>query len=239
MNYCVQLALFILILCSATIVLSQQTPASSRRYEATWESPEFGDISELRGRTKAYVYCEDFKIRQVIVDELRKYPALEIVSNTDEAEFLINFTYRYVTTYSGGIIGGVKTNIHSGDLIVSVAGRVDENNRVHQRIVWSSQNERKTTLGKNPAQKGAQKFLEAYKRVQESGPANQGVSRTRQQVATASSEASNALVGSWRVVATDGQGQPIKEFTFSISQNASQLIGQLTSKDGTPKLSKF
>lgn len=53
MNYCVQLALFILILCSATIVLSQQTPASSRRYEATWESPEFGDISELRGQDQS------------------------------------------------------------------------------------------------------------------------------------------------------------------------------------------
>ncbi len=227
----------ILTLTSQTISQERDKPNSGAAYEATWDSPEFGDISELRGKSKVYVYCEDFKIRQVIVDELKKYPRLQIVSSTDEAEFLVNFTYKYLTTYSTGIISSVKTNIHSGEFIVSIAGRVDKDNKVHQRIVWSSQNERKTTFGKNPAQKGAQKFIEAFKKVPDDIE-TKGTTSKRVIEPTNDPLAADALVGTWKIVASNDQG-PVKEFTFTVARQGARLVGEMKSNDGTATIEQI
>ncbi len=54
----------LLTLTTETISQERDKTNSGTRYEATWDSPEFGDISELRGKSKVYVYCEDFKIRK-------------------------------------------------------------------------------------------------------------------------------------------------------------------------------
>jgi hypothetical protein len=223
------------------VILACFVMVSGQTSEATWDSPEFGDIRELSGKSKVYVYCEDLKIRQVIVDELKKSPRLMIVGSVDEAEMVVNFTYRYVTTYSTGIISSTKTNIHSGDLIVSIAGHTDQNHRVHQRIVWSTQNERKTTFGKNPAQKGAQKFVEALRRVpdtvrqREPTPVIQPEANTT----TASHVPSEDLLGTWNIVVTNERGVSIKEFEMTLSRAGTKLAAVLSSTDGTARVDQI
>ncbi len=128
---------------------------------------EFGDVSELAKLSKVYVYCEDLKIRQKLVNELKKEPALEVVGRVEDAEFMVSYTYRY-TTFSrdNGIFGTRhRTSLYDGDLLVTVAGTVEPDQRVHQRLVWSISKDRQKGLGKNPYEKGVRAFLDDYRRV--------------------------------------------------------------------------
>lgn len=130
-------------------------------------APEFGEVAELAAMNKVYVYCEDLKIRQKMVDELRKEPSLEIVGRIDDAEFMVSYTYRWVTwSRNRGIFGtSNKTTKFDGDVVVTVAGTVNDKNQVAQRIVWSVSKDRQGKLGKNPYEKGVRAFLEDYRRV--------------------------------------------------------------------------
>jgi hypothetical protein len=223
------------------VILACFVMVSGQTSEATWDSPEFGDITELSGKSKVYVYCEDLKIRQVIVDELQKSPRLKIVGSVDESEMVVNFTYKYVTTYTTGIFSSTKTDIHSGDLIVSIAGHTDQNHRVHQRIVWSTQNERKTTFGKNPAQKGAQKFVEALKKLPDSAKPRESSSiiQSPESTNTAPTVPSDDLLGIWNIVVTNERGVSIKEFQMTLSRTGTKLTAVLSSTDGTTRVDQI
>ena len=138
------------------------------RYEATWDSPEFGDISEIKDLTKVYVYSGDIKARQMILDELREYPRLLVVGSVEDADFIINYAYQYTRTGSG--YGRREKTVNQGDLMVSVAGRVDEERGlIHQRIVWSTQKSRSTTLTKDPARKTTEAFIKDFKTARGEG----------------------------------------------------------------------
>lgn len=115
-------------------------------------TPEFGDISEIAGMTRVYVYSGDLKSRERIIKELKKEPLFEIVGEKSKAEFSIYYGWQGVTTWS---IAGVRTNAYKGDLVVYVGSR--------NRIVWSTQAGRKTTLSKNPADKVVERFIKDYK----------------------------------------------------------------------------
>lgn len=171
--------LFALLLCQAAV--SQEGPVTRERrtrpdggqsgervirYEPTWESPEFGDISEIKDMTKVYVYSEDLDARRMIIDELKADPRLQVVGSADDAEFIINYTYSGVTTATTGYgITSVKDTVNKGELLVTIRGRFDDERRlVHQRIVWSTKKTRSSTLTKNPARKSAEAFIKDLKK---------------------------------------------------------------------------
>ncbi|HZE69947.1 MAG TPA: hypothetical protein VE135_10545 [Pyrinomonadaceae bacterium] len=53
------------------------------------ELPEYGDIADLKGMAKVYVTADSTAARSLILDELEKYPALEVVSLVDDGQFVL------------------------------------------------------------------------------------------------------------------------------------------------------
>ena len=133
------------------------------------DPPEFGDISELASFNKVFVYCRDLKIRQAIADEIKKEPGLEIVGRLDDAKIVINYDYESVTlSRDRGVFGtSTKTDKYNGEFTVSIAGSLDAENRVRERIVWSDGKDRPKGLGKNPYIKAARAFLEDYRKMRQ------------------------------------------------------------------------
>jgi hypothetical protein len=128
---------------------------------------EFGEISEIANMTQVYVHCEDLKIRQKIVDELKKEPMLEIVGRVQDAEFMVSYTFRWTSlTTDRGVFGTrTKTSNYGGDLAVIIRGTAGKDDKTAQRIVWSVSKDRGGKLGKHPYDKGARAFLDDYRRA--------------------------------------------------------------------------
>jgi len=115
--------------------------------------PEFGDISEIAHMTKVYVYSDDLKSRQRLVDKLKK--EFQVVGDIKDAEFAVYYTWSGLTTRN---ILGTRTHAYKGDLMVYTYGKTDGANR----IVWSTQASRKTTLSKNPVDKTVERFIKDF-----------------------------------------------------------------------------
>ncbi|HYX71752.1 MAG TPA: hypothetical protein VE732_03205 [Nitrososphaera sp.] len=68
--------------------------------------PEYGDISDLKTLQKVYLTADSTDSRNLILKELKKYPALSIVSSPEEAEFFIEYrVLRHQDTQTGIIKG--------------------------------------------------------------------------------------------------------------------------------------
>lgn len=138
------------------------------RYEATSESPEVGDISDIKEMTLVYVFSEDPKARQMMLDELKAYPRLSVVSSLDEAEFVMHYTFRRVTSTasSGAGVASTKTTADNRALVVTTTGRLDEERLLaHQRTVWSAKEGRSNTMAPNPARMFVKAFIKDFKRA--------------------------------------------------------------------------
>lgn len=51
--------------------------------------PDFGNIADLKGMNKAYVSADSTEARKFILEEIRKYKILEVVSSADDAQFVL------------------------------------------------------------------------------------------------------------------------------------------------------
>jgi hypothetical protein len=51
--------------------------------------PEFGDIADLKGMSRVYVGTDSTQSRKFILDELKRYKALEVVASPDDAQFIL------------------------------------------------------------------------------------------------------------------------------------------------------
>ena len=138
------------------------------RYEATAEAPEVGDISDIKEMTMVYVFSEDAKARQMMLDELKTYPRLRVVGSVDEAEFVMHYSFRRVTTTASSGAGAVstKTTADNRALVVTTTGRLDEERLLaHQRTVWSTKEGRSNTMTPNPARMFVKAFIKDFKRA--------------------------------------------------------------------------
>lgn len=112
--------------------------------------PEYGDIADIKNFQKVFVVADSTATRKFIVDELKKYPALVIVSSPDEAEFVLE------CKQNGHIvIGGLIQEEPTFEMTVYTL----KNNR--HRVAWS---ETKTSLRPAPALL-ARDFIKALKKV--------------------------------------------------------------------------
>jgi hypothetical protein len=139
-----------------------------RRYAPTSDSPEVGDISDIKEMTAVYVHAEDARARRLLVDELKAYPRLRVVGTVEEAEFLVQYTYRLVTSAatSGSGVTTAKATVDSRTLVVTTTGRLDdERGVVHQRTVWSMREGARATSGMHPARLLVRAFIKDLKKA--------------------------------------------------------------------------
>jgi hypothetical protein len=53
--------------------------------------PEYGDIADLKNLQKVYLSADSTGARKLILNELKKYPNLNIVNSPDDAEFFLEY----------------------------------------------------------------------------------------------------------------------------------------------------
>src|SRR2546425_12102987 len=53
--------------------------------------PEYGDIADLKNLQKVYLSADSTDARKLILNELKKYPNLNIVNSPDDAEFFLEY----------------------------------------------------------------------------------------------------------------------------------------------------
>lgn len=146
------------------------TPRARRevKYAPTSESPEAGHISDIKEMTAVYVHAEDPRARQLLMDELKTYPRLRVVGTVEEADFLVQYTYRVITSTatSGSGVTTAKATVDSRMLVVTTTGRLDHERRVvHQRTVWSMREDPRAAPGVHPAQLFVRVFIKDFKKA--------------------------------------------------------------------------
>ncbi len=142
-------------------------------------APEYGTLSDITSLRRVYVYSDDLGARDLILQELRKDPQLEVVGKLEEAEFFIFYGRSFFDTgYTsfGGIFGGVfgnmttKNTAEIAEYYVLMRGDKLDGNSFRPRILWGKQNLRvvrsnafvKTKL---PAQEVTRKFVKELQKT--------------------------------------------------------------------------
>jgi hypothetical protein len=136
--------------------------------EGTWENPEYGNISEINESTKVFVLSENSEARNFIINELSKYPRLQIVGRMEDADFMLVFAMAAQNTGASIIGSSVSRNtVVVGELGVVTRGRI-ENNKRHQRILWTAKKVQNwsggLTLSRHPAVNAVRDFIKDLKK---------------------------------------------------------------------------
>jgi len=89
--------------------------------------PEYGDIADIKDLQKVYLSADSTDARNLILKEMKKYPALIVVSSPNEAEFFLEYKVLRQQEDSSAL----KIPITTSEMIVYISkGK-------NRRIVWS------------------------------------------------------------------------------------------------------
>lgn len=124
--------------------------------------PEQGNLSDLIGKTKVYVFSPDLKSRDKIIKVLEKNKSFDVVDKVEDSEFVIKFeSWEETVGATGNVIGNTATvtqnRVRIGVLTVLMPSA--ESNRV--RLVYSNKQTQRSWLFGHPAEKTTKKFLKA------------------------------------------------------------------------------
>ena len=161
------IVIIFLLLCPSGFALAQDISSA----------PEFGEIAELKGAKKVYVYADDLEMRTLILEELEKNSQLETVGKIEEADFFIFYGTSFYTTGStsfGGIFGNIAVSssaantTETADYYVIKKGDKIAEGKWRLRIIWGRQNKVVTRPNafvktKVPAKEETKKFLKELK----------------------------------------------------------------------------
>lgn len=120
---------------SATAVAQPSVTVSVAGQEP---KPDYGDISDLNGRTKMYLAVQETAYRKLVLKELEKTFSLEVVPSADQAQFFVDI--RITSQFMTGV-----SLIPQADVWEMTVSTVGPNGRT--RIAWS---ETKTSLRPSP-----------------------------------------------------------------------------------------
>lgn len=75
---------------------------------AQGDLPEYGDMSDIKSLSKAYLIADSTDARKMILKELGKYKNLTIVNSPDEAEFFIEYKVLKSERVQAGVFMGAN-----------------------------------------------------------------------------------------------------------------------------------
>jgi hypothetical protein len=149
---------------------SNQPEESAREIEYSSKDAEYGDVSELKGKSKVFVAVPDLEARKIIIGRIRKDSRLTIVDDRKDADFGINYFSQVVERGSNTILGTVSNKALVGELIAYTYLPVkpgDTHGRI--RVVWSKRKVQDwsggLTFDKNPAGSTIGSFLKDFKKI--------------------------------------------------------------------------
>lgn len=121
-----------------------ETPPEERPQVASDGLPEYGDISEIRRMRRVYVVADDIDSQNILINSLRQYDGLQIVSSPDRAEVFITFGQGISATaiQLRGLFAGTIDHRTKAQFIVFYRS---EDGR--PRIVWQETEDIQTSSG--------------------------------------------------------------------------------------------
>ena len=152
------------------IVVVMVAKSAASAITSTWDEPEHGDLSEVKNARKVIIFTEDLNARKIIIKELEQIPDIQVVDNKEDADFGIAFRMGSSRT-GASVIGSTVTSnyIYVGEMLVITPGKVDAQNRRHQRILWSTRKKQDFsggfTLNRHPATNAIREFISAFKKI--------------------------------------------------------------------------
>jgi hypothetical protein len=113
----------------APVASTEPEPKTTPRYvrPGTDGMPEYGSVSELQDRRRAYVFADDPDSLNLLIGVLKKYKGIELVASPDDAQFFIT----YMVKASTESLGRQRSHYLRSQLLVTVPS---ESRRT--RIVW-------------------------------------------------------------------------------------------------------
>ena len=91
--------------------------------------PEYGDITDLKNMQKVYLLADSTDARKLILNELKKYPNLQVVNSPDEAEFFIEYKVLKSERIQTGIMAGASDSTSEMTVYILKDKR--------RRVAWS------------------------------------------------------------------------------------------------------
>ncbi len=106
--------------------------------------PEYGDISEIRKLRRVFVIADDIDSQNIMINALRQYDGIDIVSSPERADFFVAFTQGSTATsiVPRGLFAGTIDHRTKAQFIVYYKG---ESGR--SRIVWQETEDIQTSSG--------------------------------------------------------------------------------------------
>ncbi|MDQ1639537.1 MAG: hypothetical protein QOF62_2876 [Pyrinomonadaceae bacterium] len=89
--------------------------------------PEYGDIADVKNLQKVYLSADSTNARKLILSELKKYPALSVVSSPEEAEYFIE--YKILRQETGQT--SLNITVDTSEMVVYML------RDKRRRVVWS------------------------------------------------------------------------------------------------------
>jgi len=130
----------LLLICSA--VFSAQVKAQIE--QVPFLAVEYGDLSEVAGKNRVFVHCENLESRGKILKELAKsqYPRFEVVGKIADADYLLIYGSNLVRNSPSSLdnfTGAGDTTVVYGDMVaLKLVGDSDVEgvSGKHTRILW-------------------------------------------------------------------------------------------------------
>jgi CO dehydrogenase/acetyl-CoA synthase alpha subunit len=154
---------------SAMVKKSADVPKPQKEVEYTNNNPEYGNLSEIAGKTNVCLRVTDVKSREIIVKALNKQQNYRIWDNRKDCDFGIWFASESRNVGSNVLLGTVNNIVVVGRMIVYTWLPVNEGETVGRiRILWQKDKTQDfsggLTFDKHPAN-SINDFLKAHKKL--------------------------------------------------------------------------
>jgi hypothetical protein len=141
----------------------QEKKEASKMSEAI---PEQGNLSDILGKKKVYIYSEDLKSRDIIIKVLNKDKSFEIVDKLEDSDFAIKFevwidSVGAVANRTGDTTTVTESRARVGTLTILMPS--SDSNRV--RFVYSTKKTQRSILFDHPAESTTKQFLKDLSKI--------------------------------------------------------------------------
>src|ERR1041385_4623457 len=124
---------------------SVATPSQPEvKQRASDNLPEYGDISEIRKLRRVFVIADDIDSQNIMINALRQYDGLDVVSSPERADLFVAFTQGSTATsvVPRGLFAGTIDHRTKAQFIVYYKSEIGRS-----RIVWQETEDVQTSSG--------------------------------------------------------------------------------------------
>jgi hypothetical protein len=130
--------------------------------------PEQGNLSDIVGKKKVYIYSEDLKSRDIIIKELNKSKLFEVVDKLEDSDFAIKFEVWIESVGAVANRNGNTTTVSNSQVrkgVLTILMPSENSNRV--RFIYSAKKTQTFVFNDHPAESTTKQFIKDLSKLTE------------------------------------------------------------------------